>query len=105
MNKSIKNWGKVLMIACLGIGLMTFSSCKKDDPVNPTPDPVNPTPNPNPTPGPSNSGDSWANLINETPHEAIVNGNTLTYGDHTYTVSGEDLYQHSFGCHRVQGRL
>ena len=65
MNKSIKNWGKVLMIACLGIGLMTFSSCKKDDPVNPTPDPVNPTPNPNPTPGPSNSGDSWANLINE----------------------------------------
>ena len=100
MNKSIKNWGKVLMIACLGIGLMTFSSCKKDEPVNPTPDPVNPTPdpvNPDPVnPGGSTSGDSWANLINETPHEAIVNGNTLTYGDHTYTVSGEITYDQTY---------
>ena len=100
MNKSIKNWGKVLMIACLGIGLMTFSSCKKDEPVNPTPDPVNPTPdpvNPDPVnPGGSTSGDSWANLINETPHEAVVNGNTLTYGDHTYTVSGEITYDQTY---------
>ena len=32
--------------------------------------------------------DKWANLVNETPHEAVLNGNTLTYGDHTYTVSG-----------------
>lgn len=90
MNKSIRNWGKVLMIACLGIGLMTFSSCKKDEPVNPTPDPVTPTPDPvNPGGGGTTSGDSWAYLINETPHEAVVNGNTLTYGDHVYTVNGE----------------
>lgn len=32
--------------------------------------------------------DKWANLVNETPHDAVVNGNTLTYGSHTYTVSG-----------------
>ena len=90
--------GKTLMIALLGISLVTFSSCTKDPvtptpdpdptPVNPTPDP-DPNPNPDPTPGPSTSGDSWAYLINETPHDAVVNGNTLTYGDHTYTVSGE----------------
>ena len=81
MNKSLRNWGKVLMIA---FGLMTFSSCEK----NPTPDPVNPTPNPDGGGG-STSGDSWANLINETPCDARVNGNTLTYGDHVYTVNGE----------------
>ena len=83
--------GKTLMIALLGISLVSFSGCTKD-PVDPTPDPTpspTPGPNPDPTPGPSTSGDSWAYLINETPHEAVVNGNTLTYGDHTYTVSGE----------------
>lgn len=90
MNTSIKSMGNALMIACLGIGLMTFSSCQKDptpDP-NPTPTPVNPTPNPGGGGG-STSGDSWANLINETQHEAIVDGNTLKYGDHVYTVNGE----------------
>lgn len=86
--------GKTLMIALLGISLVTFSGCTKD-PVNPTPDPVNPTPdpdpnpNPDPTPGPSTSGDSWAYLINETPHDVQLNGNTLTYGTHVYTVNGE----------------
>ena len=83
--------GKTLMIALLGISLVSFSGCTKD-PVDPTPDPTpspTPGPNPDPTPGPSTSGDSWAYLINETPHDAVVNGNTLTYGDHTYTVSGE----------------
>ncbi len=82
--------GKTLMIALLGISLVSFSGCTKD-PVDPTPDPTpspTPGPNPDPTPGPSTSGDSWAYLINETPHDAVVNGNTLTYGDHTYTVSG-----------------
>ena len=33
--------------------------------------------------------DQWANLVNETSHEAVVDGNTLTYGSHTYTVNGE----------------
>ena len=83
MNRSIKNWGKVLMIAFLGMGLMTFTSCEKD----PEPEP-NPTPD-TPTPGPSTSGDSWAYLINEIPHDVQVDGNTLTYGDHVYTVNGE----------------
>jgi len=32
--------------------------------------------------------DQWANLVNEKKYDAVVNGNTLTYGDHTYTVSG-----------------
>ena len=86
MNKTIKRWGKVLMIACLGMGLMTFTSCEKDP--EPTPEPVNPTPDPV-NPGGTTSGDSWANLLNETPHDAVVDGNTLKYGDHVYTVNGE----------------
>ena len=31
--------------------------------------------------------DNWSNLVNETSHEAVVNGSTLTYGDHTYTIN------------------
>ena len=84
----LNRWGKTLMIALLGIGMVTFTGCGKDDP-QPTPDPTpTPTPTPNPDPTPT-SGDSWAYLINETPHDAVVNGNTLTYGDHVYTVNGE----------------
>ena len=90
-----KTMGKTLVIALLGIGLVTFSGCTKDQPsdptpVIPTPDP-DPTPNPDPDPNPggSTSNDTWANLINETPHEAVINGNTMTYGDHVYTVEGE----------------
>ena len=90
-----KTMGKTLVIALLGIGLVTFSGCTKDQPsdptpVTPTPDP-DPTPNPDPDPNPggSTSNDTWANLINETPHEAVINGNTMTYGDHVYTVEGE----------------
>ena len=91
MKKTVKTWGKTLMIAFLGIGLMAFSSCTKDP---------EPTPEPTPTPGGggggggggSTSGDSWAYLLNETPHDPIVNGNTLTYGDHVYTVNGELNY-------------
>ena len=93
-----KTMGKTLMVALLGISLVSFSGCTKD-PVDPTPDPTpspTPGPNPDPTPGPSTSGDSWAYLINETPHEAVVNGNTLTYGDHTYTVSGELTYDQTY---------
>lgn len=92
MNKTnLSKWGKTLMVAMLGIGLMTFSSCTKDpqntDPSNPS-TPSNPS-NPSNPSTPSTSGDSWAHLINETPHEVQLNGNTLTYGDHVYTVNGE----------------
>ena len=69
--KAIKTFGLVLM----SFSFLAFTSCGSSD--APTPD------------NPTNSGDSWAYLINETPHEAIVNGNTLTYGDHVYTVEGE----------------
>ena len=33
--------------------------------------------------------DQWANLVNETPYEAVVEGNKLTYGSHTYEIVGE----------------
>lgn len=33
-----------------------------------------------------NYKDAWSNLVNETSQEAQVNGNTLTYGSHTYTI-------------------
>lgn len=88
-----KTMGKTLVIALLGIGLVTFSGCTKDQPADPTPVTPTPDPDPNPNPDPDpnpggTSNDPWANLVNETPHEAIVNGNTLTYGDHVYTVDG-----------------
>ena len=71
---------KTFMLVLMSASFLAFTAC------NPTDEP---TPNPDPTPGTPTSGDSWAYLINETPHEAVVNGNTLTYGDHVYTVSGE----------------
>ena len=39
--------------------------------------------------GGSTSGDSWAHLINETAHEVQINGNTMTYGTHVYTLNGQ----------------
>lgn len=35
------------------------------------------------------SDDPWAGLVNEDSKTSSVNGNTLTYGDHTYTVDGK----------------
>ena len=90
MKKNLfKTMGHTLMIALLGISLVTLTGCPGHDDPNPEPDPT-PTPGPdNPTPGPSTSGDSWANLINETAYEVQLDGNTLKYGDHEYTVTGE----------------
>ena len=98
-----KRWGKTLSVASMTLVFAAFMACTPEPtPDDPTPDsptpeqptPDNPTPG-NPTPddptpgGGSTSGDSWAHLINETPHEVQLNGNTLTYGDHVYTVNGE----------------
>ena len=81
MKKTIKTFVLVLM----SVSFLAFTSCNPtDEPTSDDPTQVNPT-----TDDPTTSGDSWAYLINETPHEAIVNGNTLTYGDHVYTVEGE----------------
>ena len=33
--------------------------------------------------------DKWAGLVNETPYEAVVDGNKLTYGSHTYEIVKE----------------
>ena len=30
--------------------------------------------------------DDWADLVNETAYDAVLNDNTLTYGNHTYTI-------------------
>ena len=75
MKMNLNKWGRTLMIALLGIGLVSFNSCGKDPQPTPTPDPTpTPTPTPDPTPGGgSTSGDSWAYLINETPHEVQLN--------------------------------
>ncbi len=32
--------------------------------------------------------DQWAYLVNEKSYEAIIDGSTLSYGEHTYSVSG-----------------
>ena len=33
--------------------------------------------------------DNWANLVNETAYNAVVDGPTLTYGSHSYTIVTE----------------
>ncbi len=71
--KNLNKWGKTLMVALMGIGMTTFTGCEK-----------NPTGG-----GGSTSGDSWAHLINETPHQVQINGNTMRYGDHVYTLNGQ----------------
>ncbi|MBP5573766.1 MAG: hypothetical protein J6X40_06330 [Bacteroidales bacterium] len=47
----------------------------------------------------SDNGQSSA-LINEESQASQLNGNTFTYGDHTYTVSGEIVYDPSFTGYR-----
>ena len=71
----MKKTVKTLVLVLMSVSFLAFTSCTPKD--GPTPD------------NPTTSGDSWAHLINETPHQAVVNGNTLTYGDHTYTVEGQ----------------
>ena len=75
----MKKTFKAFMLIIMSVSFLAFTACND----NPTPD--DPTPD-NPT---TTSGDSWAHLVNETAHEAVVNGNTLTYGSHVYTVEGE----------------
>ena len=84
MKKTVKRWGTTLMIALVSIGLAGLTSCEKINGGE------------NGGGGGTSSSDSWANLVNETPHDPIVNGNTLTYGDHTYTVSGEITYDQTY---------
>lgn len=84
----LKTMGKTFAIALMGICLVTLTGCPKPD--DPTPDP-DPDPDVPVNPG-NTSSDSWAYLLNETSYEVQVNGNTLTYGDHVYTVNGELTY-------------
>ena len=64
---------KAFMLVLMSVSFLAFTSCSpKDEPTPDTPTPDNPTPD-NPTPdNPTTSGDSWAYLINETPHDAVV---------------------------------
>ena len=39
-------------------------------------------------------------VVSETPQNAQVNGNTMTYGDHTYTVSGEINFNDNYTGYR-----
>lgn len=38
------------------------------------------------------STDQWANLVNEKKYDALVNGNTVLYGTHWYSVNGSIDY-------------
>lgn len=75
----LSTMGKTLVIALIGMSLVTITGCNKN-----TDEPV--TPDPDPTPSVT---DTWAHLVNETAYEAQVDGNTLRYGDHEYSVIGE----------------
>lgn len=46
------------------------------------------------------TNDAYASMVNEQTKAAQLNGNTFTYGDHTYTVSGEIIYDQSFTGYR-----
>ena len=46
--------------------------------------------------------DKWAGLVNETSHEVQVDRNTLTYGEHRYTVSGSVDYDFEAGYYDQQ---
>ena len=74
MNKKIFTF----MVALVSFMLVGFTSCEKFF-----------------GGGGSSSNDSWANLVNEASHDVQVNGNTLTYGSHVYTVNGELNYSSS----------
>lgn len=73
MNKtnSIFSFGKALMLTLMCVTFVLFTSCEKD---------------------PFGSSDEWADLVNETSHEVQLDGNTLAYGSHVYTVNGDIDY-------------
>lgn len=89
----ISTIGMVLVVAFVGLGLVTFTSCEKPrdpEPENPIPDPGEDPEEPDEPDEPGTTlCDSWAYLIDETPQEYMLEGNTFTYGDHVYTVNGE----------------
>ena len=59
--------GRALAMAFLGFGLMTFISCNQN----------------------SSNADNGNDSASTTPKEVKLDGNTLTYGDHVYTVNGD----------------
>ena len=63
---------KALFLVLLCSGLMTLSSCDLGGVLN---------------------SDPWGDLVNETSNDVQLNGNTLTYGDHVYTMTGELNYE------------
>ena len=65
--KTLCRWGKTLAFAFLGFGLLTFTSCDM------------------------NVG-TMNGLMSEVKKDVQVDGNSLTYGDHVYTVNGELNY-------------
>ena len=44
--------------------------------------------------------DKWANLVNEKKYDAEINGNTIKYGDHSYTLDGAIDYDFAPGDYR-----
>ena len=41
--------------------------------------------------------DKWANLVNEKKYDAQINGNTLKYGEHSYTLDGAIAFDYAPG--------
>lgn len=88
MKKEFWTKSATYLMAGLAFTMFTAGMCESDpkdeDPDDdPTETPTNPS---NPSTG---YKDKWANLVNETKKDVNVSGNTLTYGSHTYKVTGE----------------
>lgn len=63
--------GKALLFSCLGLGLIAFASCGSSDEES------------------TSKSDTTVSTAKASTPEVKLDGNTLTYGDHVYTVNGE----------------
>ena len=46
--------------------------------------------------------DKWAGLVNEKSYTPSISGNTITYGEHSYTVSGAISFDFNPGAYKQQ---
>lgn len=86
MEKNI--FKKIMLLSVLGLfaaGTLTFVSCGNDDPDIPSGGGGDDSGGGGGGGGSTNK-DPWANLVNEDKKTLQIDGNTATYGDHTYTI-------------------
>ena len=93
MKKEFLTKSATYLMAGLAFTLFTAGMCESDPKDDPKDDPIDTPSNPsNPSTPSTTYKDKWFGLVNEDKKSVNVDGNTLTYGNHTYTVKGEIDY-------------